>query len=209
MFRIENNVPEVYINDSRDFQLLSRIYDTVFAGVKYNTDSLRHTANTGEINTQLLPLLGYKLGFFTHLNIDADQLRHILQIFPSIIHKKGTLAAVKETLNLWFRINNLPARAIKVMRNAQKHCITVDLGSDSFDTTLLDEVLKFILVAGYYVEYNFVTYASISDSDFISTDDITVNELKTAENSKLPTDSTTARVGFTRTYDKENIGNGE
>lgn len=211
MFRVQNNVPEVYVNDSRDFQLLSRIYDVVFAGVKYNIDSLRHTANTGEINSQLLPLLAYKLGFFTHTDISSENLRHILQIFPSIVHKKGTLQAVKETLNLWFRINNLPSRKIKIYKDPEKHCITVDLESDSFDTTLLDELFAFILPAGYYIEYNFVLYTS-NPSVFTAESKVDITEKSTMNTSVLPTKdtftgelkSTPAHVGFTRTYTNTN-----
>lgn len=210
MFRIQDNVPEVYINDSRDFQLISRIYDVLFTGVKYNIDSLRHTANTAEINAQLLPLLAYKLGFFTHSDVDSERLRHILQIFPSIIHKKGTLSAIKETLNLWFRLNNLPNREIRVYKDLSKHCIIVDLESDSFDTSLLDELFSFIIPAGYYVEYRFILHTAVSkdEADFTTTSKVKVTSKVTETNSMLPTrgefNSTLAEnkahVGFTRTY---------
>lgn len=40
MFRIQDNVPEVYINESRDFQLISRLYDILFSGTKYDIDSM-------------------------------------------------------------------------------------------------------------------------------------------------------------------------
>ena len=33
-------MPQIYINESRDFQLISRLYDVLFSGVKYDIDSM-------------------------------------------------------------------------------------------------------------------------------------------------------------------------
>lgn len=38
--RLQNNVPEVYVKESRDFQLLCRLYDCILNGVKFDIDSM-------------------------------------------------------------------------------------------------------------------------------------------------------------------------
>ena len=43
MFRIQDNVPEVYVEESRDFQLFSRIYDFAFQSCKLRVDSLQYS----------------------------------------------------------------------------------------------------------------------------------------------------------------------
>ena len=212
MFRIQNNVPEVYVNDSRDFQLISRIYDMIFAGVKYNIDSLKHASNTQEINSQLLNLLRYKLGFFTNTDIDNEKLRHILHIFPAVIHKKGTLQGIKETLNLWFRVNNKPEAVKSIIKNKDLYCIEIDLDTDSFDTSLLDELFRYLLPTGYYLKYRFVSQVDLSpEVDYILNDELNAYKKLSEKNSILPTKpesilndanlkSINAHIGFTSLY---------
>ena len=83
MFRTQNNVPEIYVNGSRDFQLLCRLKDAMFGGVKYNIDSLKHTSNTMEMNNILLPKeiqyeeIKTEHGIFTsntHLGLTAQEV---------------------------------------------------------------------------------------------------------------------------------------
>ena len=45
MFRLQNNVPEVYVDKSRDFQLFCRLYDSCFGGVKFSIDSMSRLTN--------------------------------------------------------------------------------------------------------------------------------------------------------------------
>ena len=51
LFRTQDNVPEIYVNESRDFQLLCRLKDVMINGVKYAIDSINHTSNTLEMNS--------------------------------------------------------------------------------------------------------------------------------------------------------------
>ena len=72
MFRTENNVPQNYIEESRDFQLLSRLYDLTYNGLRYNIDSMINLNDPMKINEQFLPLLGTKVGFITNKNIETS-----------------------------------------------------------------------------------------------------------------------------------------
>ena len=46
VIRVQEMTPQVYTEDSRDFQLLSRLYDSVFNGVKFDTDSILSLIDT-------------------------------------------------------------------------------------------------------------------------------------------------------------------
>ena len=60
IFRLQSNVPEIYINESRDFQLLCRLYDCVLGGVKLDIDTLENIIDTRSCNSILLQLLELK-----------------------------------------------------------------------------------------------------------------------------------------------------
>ena len=57
LFRLQNNVPSVYVNSSRDFQLLCRLYDAAFNNVMFDADSISDITNTDRCSARVLPLL--------------------------------------------------------------------------------------------------------------------------------------------------------
>ena len=75
MILLENNVPPVYVDDSRDFQFFLRAYNVIFNMVKQDINTLQYITNTKECETRILPLLKTKLGFFTNYDMDNEMLR--------------------------------------------------------------------------------------------------------------------------------------
>ena len=94
MFRLQEHMPDVYVNESRDFQVLCRLYDFLFNGIKFDIDSIININDAFKINERLLPLLAIKEGFFTDVQFDSKTLRYILKAFPYIIKYKGTKSVV-------------------------------------------------------------------------------------------------------------------
>lgn len=157
MFRTQEHVPEIYVNKSRDFQLLCRAYDIVFGGMKYNIDSLRHSSNTVEMNNVLLPLLKSKLGFFSIDSLPEEQLRILLAAFPTIVRDKGSKSSIIEAVNAWFKINQMVGELVNVDIDSEAFKITLYIDSKSIDTRLLDEIFAYILPTGYEIEYKFAS----------------------------------------------------
>ena len=64
MIRTQKYTPEVYYEQSRDFQFIGRLYDVVLNSVKTNVDIIQ---NSLPFNTRssrdLLKLMSYTLGF--------------------------------------------------------------------------------------------------------------------------------------------------
>ena len=77
IFRLQDNTPEAYTEDSRDFQLMLRLYDCVNNGVKFYIDSIPDTVNTKKCNAALLDLLKTKLGFFSSIEFQERELRSV------------------------------------------------------------------------------------------------------------------------------------
>lgn len=157
MFRTQENIPEVYVNTSRDFQLLCRINDAIQGATKYTIDSLRHLSNTLEMNSTLLPLLKSKVGFFKTENLSEDQLRYLLTGFPYLIKYKGSKKAIYSAIYLWFRVNRIGAALISVDIDNDNYTIDININTIPQDTALLDNLLSYLIPTGYIINYNFAT----------------------------------------------------
>lgn len=167
-FRLTNNVPDVYVNQSRDFQLLLRLYDSIFSGTKLDIDSMQGLINTSKTRNSILPLLSTKVGFFTNLEINDDKLRILLGGFPSLIRNKGSLLAIKEALNLYLKTEHIKCNIIisysnveTTMGNERVLDHTLSIGSDKTlkNPQILQEIFKYILPIGF--RYRFYSFKSL------------------------------------------------
>lgn len=165
IFRVENNVPTVYCNDSRDFQLLARLYTAVVGGVKFDIDTIKNLTSTDDCRNSVLELLATKLGFLTNRDYEDDKLRYILSAFPVMVKNKGSLLAIKQAVNMFLKIYNIRTR-VTVWCTQQEtmfqgkllpdHTVIIGLDSQFIgDEDLLRDVFRFILPAGFgfYVYY--------------------------------------------------------
>ena len=171
MFITKNNVPEFYVNQSRDFQLLCNAKDIIFNNVKYTINSINHSSNTLEINSRLLEVLKSKVGFFSKETLGEDQLRILLSGFPKLIQKKGSRQAITEAIHLWFRIYQLDGGINSLDIDNYKHEIFIRIGAKKENTALLDALFEYIVPSSYLIKYEFAeknTYSTdllFDDSD--------------------------------------------
>ena len=154
MFRLQNNVPEVYVEESRDFQLFCRLYDLIFGGVKHSIDSLEKSTSTKECDVTLLELLKTKLGLFTTTIVDNEDLRNVLQIFPTVSRHKGTKQAIDYILTFYSRMNtSVGTISYNVSKLTTDYTLELIFSSNVGDISLLLELLACILPTGYNIEY--------------------------------------------------------
>ena len=108
IFRLQNNVPDVYVNKSRDFQIFCRLVDLYFATTKNGADGVLKTLSATTCPDNLLQLLQSKVGYVSYdVTVYSEQLRKILDVFPYLIKQKGTYAGIYKTVGLFLRINNI------------------------------------------------------------------------------------------------------
>lgn len=165
MFRLQDNVPEVYVQESRDFQLFTRLYDAVFGGVKFSIDSLQNATNTRECNALLLELLKTKLGLYTDLQISDTELRYVLEAFPLIMRYKGSFRAIKYILNLFQRIvkdNSLNYSCSIINKDDtilnENYTIKFKFSRNLKYQDLLMELIKLVVPTGYNVTYEITKF---------------------------------------------------
>lgn len=170
LFRLQNNTPPVYTDESRDFQLFCRLYDALFAGVKYDVDQIPNLMNPFKCRENMLPLLETKLGFFTDKMFDDTAIRYILDAFPYILKNKGSLRGIQYAINTYLKIYDVRTSVmIFDITNAETifniavddHTLVIALNQSLKDIKILEELLRYVMPIGY--SFQFYYYNTISD----------------------------------------------
>ena len=169
---IKNLTPDIYSQESRDFQLLANLYSVIVNGVKFDSDNILRTVDTNRCRAEFLDLLATKLGFFTKKDLNSEQLRSGLMGFKDLIKKKGTLTAIAQAVNVFLKslgIHNKVKIALTTEdlvfsgRLIKNRTVIISIESPVSDTSLLDEIFRYILPAGY--EYEITFYLEVDPYD--------------------------------------------
>lgn len=168
MFRFEDNLPKCYLNDSRDFQLMTRLDDSLFMGQRSDIATITNLNSSNKCKNTFLHLLAEKVGFFTKVYIDDDVLRAIIGAFQTCIKYKGTKKGIELAVTAILKCENTkvkPLIDIVSDSNATKnkhHLVRIYLPVKLQNTAALKEFLKYILPFGYYFEV--ITYTALPEN---------------------------------------------
>ena len=210
MFRLENNVPDYYVENSRDFQLLCRLYDLALQPTRYSINSLKHASDTKLCNDALLPFLGTKVGFFTTYDSTDDSLRKIISSFPYIVKYKGSIVALRYIANMFSRLTN--AEVIVDETAISEHRILLLFKTPYKNIDLFYELVEYVRPAGFIIEYDVEEVIDVNKNpDRVSNKDIV--EISKSENSEKyaivgdsdPFNSLESGIGFTQVVSKEQV----
>ena len=177
IFRLQENVPDVYARKSRDFQLLCNVFDILQGGIKYDIDTITSVVDTRYCSERLLPLLQSKLGFFTEKHLNASELRAVLTSFYQLCRDKGSLKGIREAIELYLKVIGASRKSRINVTNAVRepqsnrilhnssYIVEVLIEGQITDVTLLTELLRYVLPAGYILSYSF--YQSLDAVEYI------------------------------------------
>lgn len=175
MLRLQNRTPDVYTNESRDFQLLVRLYDCIYNGLQYNISTMPSVLNTKKCRDILLPLLQTKLGFFSKKEIDNYSLRYVLEAFPLLVKNKGSEKAIKQALAMFLKITNTDSNitvyytkdgiVLDSGDSIPNNTLIMGINTGFQDTLLLDEIFKYLMPVG--VGYYFYFFNNINVQDLL------------------------------------------
>ena len=186
IFRIENNVPDVYVNNSRDFQLLARLKTVLFAAIKHDINSIRFLSNTTYCRDSQLENLSTKLGFFHNTTLNSDVLRTVLQAFPYLVRRKGTKQAIEQTINCFLKAIGLYTKCRVTITNKAGYEIIANKGTIANIEELQKHTL-YVKRSGYYISTTIqelfpnyksgVLYGDVNDDGIVNAEDrITLNK---------------------------------
>lgn len=179
MIRLQHQTPSIYTEESRDFQLLSRLYDCIINGIQFDVSTMTSILDTKSCRDIMLPLLQTKLGFFSKKEIDNYSLRYILQTFPDLVKNKGSLKAIKDTIATYLKIINSRSEItiyyvhggmdLDNGYHVPDNTVLVGINTGFQDMLLLEEIFKYILPIG--VGYYFYFYSTLSFKDKLKLND--------------------------------------
>lgn len=156
LFSTRNNVPDIYMTSSRDFQLFGAILDSIYNYLISNQVKINYMDDLEIVDAKLLPLISKYLGFFTDIYYPEDLLRSILMNFPSMVKNKGSRLGIEI--------------AVKALQNAFADITFVNVAADpeipgkyniSTDGVIInqayvDEVLSYVLPIGAIVDQFYI-----------------------------------------------------
>ena len=151
MIRLQDLVPNVYYEKSRDFQFIGRLFDIVLNSVKTNSDTLYNLPSGKNKDERLLNLLAFTLGFQPRHHYNSKQLEAICSVLPLVIKNKGSLNAIIIATNAILHAEGLTQSLSYSI--APRESITLYLPTQLSDLTLLSDLMNYILPAVLYCNF--------------------------------------------------------
>lgn len=165
MFRISEKVPEVYMKESRDFQILPRIDDLLFLGEHYDISTIQELNNPKKCRNSCLKYLAEKVGFYTDKYIPDNVLINIISAFRTALKNKGTDLGIQQAVIAILKAENSidPPRIVYTRGSSslpyyEQYTINIYTPIKIINEVALREFLKYIIPAGY--NYNIYAYDS-------------------------------------------------
>ncbi len=148
MINIKNQIPSIYYDASRDFQVLGHLYEVVLNYVKTNADMLYLLPNGIVEDTRATELLATTLGFKLRRNYDKAQLAALVSIFPQLLKAKGTIKAINLAGDALVKASGVPGN---FSSEIEDNILTVKIPIEISDITLFIDLLPYILPFGIRV----------------------------------------------------------
>lgn len=150
--QLEHNTPEIYPEESRDFQLLCRILNIFLNALIEKSSKLPYDTSIDTLDEDLLFVMARRLGFTTHKYFPAIILKNICENFPYLIKHKGTKDAIQKAAYTVLSANqDVVYLDVEVDTNNLK--INILSNASAMDLEYLDELLTFVVPAGMLWEY--------------------------------------------------------
>jgi hypothetical protein len=192
MIKLQHLTPEVYYKESRDFQLLGRLFDLILNAVKTDTDLLYTLPLSTNSDEKLLELLALTLGFKPKHQYNARNLKAVCSVFSEILRNKGSIKAIKIACEALFNSMDISQQLDYDFTKGKDNTeLNLYIAQDFGDITLLNDLLSYILPAGMSCniirEFHILTDSNtnIGISDFV-----TKSKINTKETSKVIKDFT-------------------
>ena len=212
IFRLEQNVPDIYVKESRDFQMMCNLFDIMNSGTKFDIDTMPNVLDPTLCNESVLPFLQTKLGFFTKRNFTSKEIRHILSSFKRIVKDKGSRIGIREAIEVYLKlICSLGSYKITVTNSEELNNTTNSANYNKFnnvylieiqlETTIknlsvLREMLKYVLPTGYDVRFGFYSAEEFNSNIHLSSDVFNIVIISENANNKIYNEEQDTEHGY-------------
>lgn len=201
MFRLQENVPEIYTKSSRDFQLFCRLYDLIDNANIFNCKSVENLLNPMKVLDNSVTLLATRIGFFPKNIYNTYVLRHILSIFPYSIKYKGSKKGIFMMVNAVMRAEqNYGKLGIDITDNY----IQIQIEKSIQNEQLLLDALSYIIPIGYEIRVELVKEFSGASTQLIVNEVHNEDKENTRNLAKINNNNSYTTVSFDPTVYEEN-----
>jgi len=186
----DENVPDYYVNGSRDFQLLTRLLTFALNAGKVEADQLLYLNDALLTNNNLLPLLQTKVGFWSDFEFPDDAIRLVCDVFDLIVRKKGSRTGIVEAIEIYLRSIGISTDFDIFIQNKDvdgnpMYRIEIGINALWHDYTLLAEILKYIIPTGYILLIYFYDKIEFIDKSILYSDFVLVTASGGVNNAHL------------------------
>lgn len=162
IFRIKDYVPEVYVAESRDFQIFTRVFDLIQNSCKYDIDSILNIIDSDTIPTEYVEHLKSKVGFYTNNVYEETQIKFVLSAFPHMVRYKGSKLGIVRCVNTFLKLSGIRGTP-EISVDNDNYSIKIGLDTNRIDTTLLEDMLRYIIPTGYSIDLYFFDRSKFDD----------------------------------------------
>ena len=186
----DENVPDYYVNGSRDFQLLTRLLTFALNAGKVEADQLLYLNDALLTNNNLLPLLQTKVGFWSDFEFPDDAIRLVCDVFDLIVRRKGSRRGIVEAIEIYLRSIGISTDFDIFIQNKDvdgnpMYRIEIGINALWHDYTLLAEILKYIIPTGYILLIYFYDKIEFIDKSILYSDFVLVTASGGVNNAHL------------------------
>ena len=163
MIDIIKQTPSEYSAQSRDYQVLARLYTALYNYVKMYIDNL--SVWDTNIDNKLINLRARTLNFITDHSWDneADSLEAITTCFKYLMRRKGTITALEYCINILMRIENISSEALDQIILFNNYNVTIRVPENILTLGVIEDLVKYLLPAG--LTYNIIKYKVYNADD--------------------------------------------
>jgi len=167
--------PIEYSAQSRDYQVIARLYTALFNLSKMYIDN-NHFWTNG-IDKKLSRLRAFTLNFRNKYDWDLDDLKVVSSCFKYLMFRKGTKQALKYCIYILMRVKNLEGTITDNNITVEGNLITIKIPENLTNLGSIEDLIRYLIPAGYtyriiqYREYNpnAITYIDLNqDSIYTS-----------------------------------------
>ena len=150
--------PSIYSKESRDYQLIGRLYNAVFNYTKMSIDGMNNFPLSKDSDKRFLDLVAKTIGFESKHSYNTENLYALCSSFKKIVSHKGTKKAIEELLSVLLNsqnINKLFKVDVYTNNNTGKfkpYSIVIYVPTELKDIIMLEDMMNYILPAGFVYE---------------------------------------------------------
>jgi hypothetical protein len=181
MIKLQDFTPRVYYRESRDFQLLGRLFDLVLNAVKTDATAVASVPFSDNVPDKFLELYAQTIGLQLHTTrYTSAHLRAVCSVFPELLRTKGSLHSITVLCNALLSAEGITEPVeIALVSNT----LRISIPNAYVYTALLEDLLNYILPAGlgYTIIRNVDKYVPTT-SDFYITQSVRYKKDASAAN---------------------------